>query len=88
MALGAWGAVFASGEGLGLALSGAMKDGIARLVSGGVAGAGDLTGYNSVYVLEVLALMATLAALGPLARASASSRERPTERFGLVDLPS
>ena len=88
MALGAWGAVFASGEGLGLAISGAMKDGIARLASGGVAGAGDLTGYNSVYVLEVLALMATLAALGPLARASASSRERPTERFGLVDLPS
>lgn len=88
MALGAWGAVFASGEGLGLALSGAMKDGIARLASGGVPGSGDLTGYNSVYVLEVLALMATLAALGPLARASASSRERPTERFGLVDLPS
>jgi BCD family chlorophyll transporter-like MFS transporter len=93
MALGAWGAVFAAGEGLGLALSGAMKDGVARLMMDGNAVSGtvgrpELIGYNSVYVLEVLALVVTLAALGPLARAAASSRERPTGRFGLVDLPS
>ena len=90
MALGAWGAVFASGEGLGLALSGAMKDGVARLLAGGPGGtdAGLLTAYNSVYLLEVLALLATVAALGPLARVASAARQRAAGRFGLVDLPS
>lgn len=90
IALGAWGAVFATGEGLGLALSGAMKDGVTRLAHGS-ANAGisaDLLGYNSVYTFEVMALIVTLAALGPLARAVAVDRTRRIERFGLVDIPS
>lgn len=90
IALGAWGAVFATGEGLGLALSGAMKDGVTRLAlhSQNVAIAPGLIGYNSVFALEVVALIATLIALGPLARVGAVDRSRSATRFGLVDIPS
>jgi BCD family chlorophyll transporter-like MFS transporter len=90
IALGAWGAVFATGEGMGLALSGAMKDLVTRLARGGGEGAiaPDVLGYNSVYVFETLALIITLVALGPLARATAVDRTRAGGRFGLVDLPS
>lgn len=90
IALGAWGAVFATGEGMGLALSGAMKDVVTRVVqaSGDGSIAPDVVGYNAVYVFETIALVVTLAALGPLARAVAVDRTRLPERFGLVDLPS
>ncbi len=90
IALGAWGAVFATGEGMGLALSGAMKDLVTRWAQGSGAGAiaPEVVGYNSVYAFETVALVITLVALGPLARAVAVDRTRPAERFGLVDLPS
>lgn len=89
IALGAWGAVFATGEGMGLALSGAMKDVVTRVAHSTAPASipADLVGYNSVFVIEAVALVVTLVALGPLARAVAIDRTRAAERFGLVDIP-
>ncbi|HEY0776454.1 MAG TPA: BCD family MFS transporter [Gemmatirosa sp.] len=91
IALGAWGAVFATAEGAALALSGVVKDAIAALVRDGV-----LTGglavpsvpYSVVYHAEVALLFATLVALGPLvARRTAFAPAGPRQRFGLAELP-
>ena len=91
IALGAWGAVFATAEGAALALSGVVKDAIAALVRNGV-----LTGglaipsvpYSVVYHAEVALLFATLVALGPLvARRATFAPAGPRQRFGLAELP-
>jgi len=89
IALGAWGAVFATGEGMGLALSGAMKDVVTRVAARAdqVWIPADVMGYNTVFVVEAVALVATLVALGPLARAVAIERGARPQRFGLIDLP-
>ena len=73
IALGAWGAVFATAEGLALALSGVIRDGVAHLVARGALGPGlsvPSVPYSVVYHLEIAALFATLIALGPLVAAS------------------
>ncbi len=90
IALGAWGAVFATSEGAALALSGVVKDAIAALVRNGV-----LTGgmampsvpYSVVYHAEVGLLFATLIALGPLVARRAARAAGPLPRFGLYELP-
>jgi BCD family chlorophyll transporter-like MFS transporter len=94
IALGAWGAVFATAEGLSFALSGVLKDWLSHLVGQGALGPGlshPVVPYAVVYQLEILALFATLAALGPLVarrwRADEGDRE-PAPAFGLADLPA
>ena len=69
IALGAWGAVYATAEGLALAVSGMMKDGVQYLITTGRLGealALPSVPYSVVYHLEILVLFATLIALGPL----------------------
>ncbi|MFN7553126.1 MAG: PucC family protein [Pseudomonadota bacterium] len=70
LALGAWGAVQATGAGLGIALSGVLRDVLNALgPEGGLWGlAPAATGYLGVYVLEIVLLLATVVAVAPLVR--------------------
>jgi BCD family chlorophyll transporter-like MFS transporter len=93
IALGAWGAVFATSEGIALSVSGAIKDALSALAAGGALGEGlslPSVPYSVVYHLEILALFATLVALGPLvsARGAPGERRREPGGFGLADIPA
>jgi BCD family chlorophyll transporter-like MFS transporter len=73
LALGAWGAAQATAAGLGIALGGALRDGVSALATRGALGEALVTqaaGYEFVYLLEIVLLFATLAVLGPLVGAS------------------
>jgi BCD family chlorophyll transporter-like MFS transporter len=71
LALGIWGAVQASAAGAAVASGGLIRDLVAGLARHGTLGstlAVPATGYVVVYVLELILLFATLAAVGPLVR--------------------
>jgi len=71
LALGAWGAAQATSAGLAIAVSGFINDaGGALAVRGdfGDALADPVTGFSLVYALEILLLLATVIAIGPLTR--------------------
>jgi len=71
LALGAWGAAQATAAGLAIALSGAINDlGTALATSGalGEALVTPATGFAMVYAIEILLLLATVVAIGPLVR--------------------
>jgi len=70
LALGAWGAVQASAAGLAVALGGIIRDVVAaRVAPGALATLSEsAAGYNCVYTLEVVLLLATLVAIAPLLR--------------------
>lgn len=61
LALGAWGAVQATAAGIAMALGGVLRDLVASVH-------GSLAGYNTVYVLELILLLATLVVMIPLIR--------------------
>ena len=61
LALGAWGAVQATAAGTAMALGGILRDLVASRQ-------GSLAGYNAVYVLELVLLLATLVVMIPLIR--------------------
>ncbi|MGF1507986.1 MAG: PucC family protein [Myxococcota bacterium] len=63
LALGAWGAVQATAAGIGMALSGAIRD-VVNATAG--RSAGDAVGYNTVYALEILLLVVTISVILPL----------------------
>ena len=91
LALGAWGAVQATCGGVAIALGGAIRDAISGLATQGALGsalANPATGYSFVYHVEMYLLFATLIAIGPLVRATPSSRPSPQARFGLAEFPS
>ena len=93
IALGAWGAVFATAEGSSFAVSGILKDWVSHLVSAGRLGPALTTptvAYDVVYILEIVVLLATIIALVPLVRRQAvASREEVVARpFGLADIPA
>jgi BCD family chlorophyll transporter-like MFS transporter len=67
LALGAWGAVQASGAGVAVALGGILRDVAAAI-------GGPAFGYMSVYALELVLLVLTLAVMAPLMRAKSSSQ--------------
>jgi len=76
LALGAWGAVQATGAGLGMALSGTIRD-VVNAALGAAQGpsgfAGAASGYVAVYGLEIALLLVTLVASIPLIRHAARS---------------
>jgi BCD family chlorophyll transporter-like MFS transporter len=89
IALGAWGAVQASAAGVGILVSGAMRDGIGALAMAGKLGpalATPATGYTMVWHLEIALLFLSLVALGPLARRTWEVPSRA--RFGLTEFPT
>ena len=88
LALGVWGAVQASAAGLGVALGGMIRDGmtwVAMHDGVGATLANRATGYATVYLLEVVLLLAALIALGPVV---GRSRPLASRRFGLGDFPT
>lgn len=93
IALGAWGAVFASSEGLSMAAAGAIRDAMVHgIESGRITGAmaDPSVPYSLVYHIETLLLFAALVALGPLVRlvrSGAIARE-PGKEMGLAELPA
>ncbi len=90
IALGAWGAVQATSAGVAIALGGAIRDGVSRMVSDGLLGpAFDVStaGYGAVYHIEILLLFVTLIVIGPLARHSGTPRG-DNRGLGLAQLPN
>ena len=89
LALGAWGAVSATATGVAIAAGGALRDYVTHLAVTGSLGPAlmdPVTGYSTVYHIEILLLFAALVALGPLVRsAPASAVARP---FGLQEFPN
>jgi BCD family chlorophyll transporter-like MFS transporter len=67
LALGAWGSVQAVAAGTAIALGGILRDSVGH-VSGSA-----VSGYNAVYLVEIMLLFVTLVALGPLVRAGKKS---------------
>lgn len=61
LALGAWGAVQATGAGLAIALGGVIRDVVAAHTT-------STTGYVTVYTIEIVLLIATIVAMAPLIR--------------------
>ncbi len=95
LALGAWGAVQATCAGAGIALGGAMRDVTAAIAMSGElssAVATRATGYSAVYILEVLLLLAALAAIGPLVgrhrTTTTDTGKEPGQPFGLREFPT
>lgn len=89
LALGAWGAVQATAAGLGVALSGAIRD----LVNMGLSERGEIWGmdsvaggYFTVYGLEILLLLVAIAATVPLMRRAAGARGCESDRQADVDI--
>lgn len=69
LALGAWGAVQAGAAGLAIALGGGLRDLVSLRAQQGAYGpalVGPAAGYGAVYLIEILLLLVTLVAVGPL----------------------
>jgi BCD family chlorophyll transporter-like MFS transporter len=93
IALGAWGAVFATAEGLALTLSGFMRDGVKVLGARGELPSwlvGTAAGYEVVYTMEIVLLVLTLLSLRALVGVGRGSvhTEQSQQPFGLADVPA
>ncbi len=91
LALGAWGAVQATAAGLGVALSGTLRDLVNATVGDepgpfGLAGAAN--GYLAVYSLEITLLVIAMVAALPLIRRATLSRGRARARPALEAAPA
>lgn len=91
LALGAWGAVQATAAGLAIAIGAFARDFVSAAAVADRLGptlAAPQTGYIAVYAIEILLLLGTLVALGPLVRGGASvASASPRGRFGLSEFP-
>lgn len=92
MAVGAWGAVYASAGGLAVGAGGLIRDLMIRAWETAPLAAslsGEAAGYLLVYHLEILVLFAALGVLGPLVLRWESSNPDPhsTRPLGLAELP-
>jgi BCD family chlorophyll transporter-like MFS transporter len=76
LALGAWGAVQATAAGIGVALSGIIRDLVNALEASSLAGASNsasASGYMTVYAIEIALLLITLILIAPLLRNRAAA---------------
>jgi BCD family chlorophyll transporter-like MFS transporter len=76
LALGAWGAVQASCAGIAVAVGGLVRDALGA------------TGYATVYSAEIIMLLITLIAVGPLVRPASEYSTRTPRPFGLAEFPA
>ncbi len=76
LALGAWGAVQASCAGTAIAVGGLVRDAIGS------------SGYATVYSAEIVLLILTLIAVGPLVRPTSEFVARTKRPFGLAEFPA
>ena len=91
LALGAWGAVQATCAGIAIVVGAALRDLVSSAAVGNELGAtlaGPVTGYGVVYLIEIVLLLGTLVALGPLVRGRDSPDGARTNRFGLAEFPA
>lgn len=91
LALGAFGAVQATAAGIGIILSGLIRDALSAAVSAGTMGPAlsvPSTPYSVVWHIEIGLLFATLVALGPLVRRSTHSQDGAARPFGLQEFPA
>ncbi len=89
-AIGAWSAVQASAIGIGLAAGGIIRDTVNAAATSGKLGQAlesSVTGYNTVYHLEIFLLFVSLVVIGPLTNRAGRPTEPVTRQFGLADLP-
>ena len=89
LALGAWGAVQATAAGLAIAIGAFARDAVSAAAIANRLGttlAGPSTGYAVVYCAEILLLLGTIVALGPLVRGTPPATT-PNTRFGLSEFP-
>ena len=87
MALGAWGSVQATAMGVAVALGGFIRDGVTDLAATGALGpalTAPMTGYGTVYTIEIVLLFATLVVIGPLVGSLGS---KGGQKFGLAEFP-
>lgn len=90
LALGAWGAVQATANGIAVAVGGVLRDVVSTLAEEGDFGQewiNPATGYASVYAFEILLLLVALMVLLPLAARSSSGVGRAPTKIGLDQLP-
>jgi BCD family chlorophyll transporter-like MFS transporter len=90
LALGAWGAVQAAASGIAIAAGGVIRDVMSGFAASGVLGpalVGPAVGYGFVYYIEIMLLLVTLAAVGPLVRPASEVRLRSSTNFGLSEFP-
>jgi MFS transporter, BCD family, chlorophyll transporter len=90
MSLGAWGATQASAAGLAIASGGLISDFVSGLGARGLLGpvlTTPATGYVAVYMIEIVMLFVTLAALGPLVRPAYEKQRQSAEDIPLNPLP-
>ncbi len=91
LAIGAWGAVQATASGVAIAIGGAVRDAVTSLGAEGALGqalASPASGYDAVYHIEILLLLATLVAIGPLVRTTGKVRSPLLPaKFGLSEFP-
>jgi BCD family chlorophyll transporter-like MFS transporter len=90
LALGAWGAVQATAGGLSIAMGGLISDMVTALAASGTFGHATLSpalGYNVVYNLEIMLLIATLVVMAPMLRRTETFNLPHPRKFGLADLP-
>lgn len=92
LTLGIWGAVQACCAGLAIATGGLLRDGISHLALAdhlGAALAHRATGYASVYIIEIIMLLATIIVLGPLVgRSQRLLSNKAQGPFGLSEFPT
>lgn len=90
LALGAWGAVQATCAGLAIVLGALVRDFVSAAAVArdlGATLAGPATGYAFVYGIEILLLLGTIVALGPLVRGTGADPVSADTRFGLSEFP-
>lgn len=89
LALGAWGAVQATSYGIAMFLGGTIRDLVDTFGPDSAFGAdlsGPAVGYTAVYGLEIVLLLATLIAIGPLLLRGDDHARSPS-KFGIAELP-
>jgi BCD family chlorophyll transporter-like MFS transporter len=86
LALGAWGAVQATGAGIAMALGGVIRDLVNYFAINNFFGA-DLanpsTGYIAVYAIEIALLIATIVAMAPLMKQRGMPQPLQTSSGGI-----
>ena len=89
-AIGAWSAVQATAIGVGLAAGGIIRDAVNAVATSGDLGQvldSAVTGYNTVYHLEIFLLFVSLIVIGPLTNRTSGRQDPVTRQFGLAELP-
>jgi BCD family chlorophyll transporter-like MFS transporter len=91
LALGAWGAVQATGAGIAIGLAGIIRDLVSGMALHGRLGAAlvsHATGYGAVYYIEIILLFTSLIAIGPLARHRGDASLSSADNFDLAQIPT